>query len=177
MTFIRTKKIKGNKYAYLVKNYATKKGVRQKSKKYLGRVVDLPCANERDFFQHFGGSYDGKSKTLLQIIIDLVEYELVKHGFVLMKDNKTWQNGECYARLKPLKFFNKQKKQILLGINEGILCKEMIHRIFNIDISKEEDPRKEAYLLAKAFVEAGLKVPKEVFVMVWEKKSGKTRKA
>lgn len=174
MTFIRTKKIKGNKYAYLVKNYATKKGVRQKSKKYLGRVVDFPAVIDADFFLHFGKEYDGKSKTMMQLITDLVEYELVKHGFTLMTDKKTWQKGDCYARLKPLKFFNKQKKQILLGINEGILCKEMIHRIFNIDISKEEDPRKEAYLLAKAFVEAGFKVPKEVFVIIWEKKSGQT---
>ena len=39
---------------------------------------------------------------------------------------------------------------------------------FNTDVSSEQDPRKEAYRLAKAFVESGFKVPKDVFVMVWE---------
>ena len=68
--------------------------------------------------------------------------------------------------------FNKYKKPVLLGINEGILCKYMVHKILNISISSEQDPRKEAYRLAKAFVESGFKVPKEVFTMIWEKKIG-----
>ncbi len=172
MTFIRTKRIKGHKYAYLVRNYWTKKGSRQKSKKYLGRVVEFPKVKDIDFFFYFGRNYSPRDKTVLQLVTDLIEYELIKHGFKLGKDKKTWANGEYYVRLKPFKLFNKYKKPVLLGINEGILCKYMVHKILNISISSEQDPRKEAYRLAKAFVESGFKVPKEVFTMIWEKKIG-----
>ncbi len=172
MTFIRTKKIKEHKYAYLVRNVWTKNGSRQKSKKYLGRVVEFPKIKDIDFFFYFGREYNSKGKSVLQLVIDLIEFELIKHGFKLDKDKKTWINENVYVRLKPFKLFNKYKKPVLLGINEGILCKYMVHKILNLDISTEEDPRSEAYRLAKAFVEAGFKVPKEVFAMVWEKKIG-----
>tara|TARA_Y100000034_G_scaffold40026_1_gene49304 strand:+ start:2995 stop:3513 length:519 start_codon:yes stop_codon:yes gene_type:complete len=172
MTFIRTKKIKGHKYAYLVRNKWTKKGSRQKTKKYLGRVVEFKVVQNMDFFFYFGRNYSSESKTLLQLVTDLIEFELVKHGFKLGKDKKTWFCNDYYVRLKPFKLFNKYKKPILLGLNEGILCKYMVHKILNLSVSTEEDPRTEAYRLAKAFVEAGFKVPKDVFVMVWEKKIG-----
>ncbi len=172
MTFIRTKKIKGHKYAYLVRNKWTKHGSRQKAKKYLGRVVEFKQQQNIDFFFYFGRKYNSEGKTVLQLVIDLIEYELVKYGFKLSKDKKTWENCGTFVRLKPLKLFNKYKKPILLGLNEGILCKYMVHKILDLSVSTEEDPRKEAYKLAKAFVEAGFKVPKDVFVMVWEKKIG-----
>ena len=45
MVYIRTKKINGNLYAYLVKSFKTKKGSRQKVKQYLGRIYKIDSKN------------------------------------------------------------------------------------------------------------------------------------
>ncbi len=57
MSFIRTKKIDGKEYAYLVENkwYKRKvkgrgKGPRQKVTKYLGRVHSFDKVNDVDFY-------------------------------------------------------------------------------------------------------------------------------
>ena len=61
MTFIRTKWIKKKgspkryEYAYIVENKWRKRGnpVKQKTKKYLGRVYRFDRVNMMDFYEHF----------------------------------------------------------------------------------------------------------------------------
>ena len=55
MAFIRTKKIKGYEYAYIVENTWKKRGckVKQKTKKYLGRVYRHDKINTKDFFEFY----------------------------------------------------------------------------------------------------------------------------
>jgi len=88
MTFIRTKRIKGHKYAYLVRNYWTKKGSRQKSKKYLGRVVEFPKVKDIDFFFYFGRNYSPRDKTVLQLVTDLLNMNLLSMVLSLAKIKK-----------------------------------------------------------------------------------------
>ena len=84
--FIRIKKIKKYEYAYLVVNKWTKKGPRQKSKKYLGRCVRLEKVKDLDFKEHFKLNEDKIEKLVhgnstKKVLGKLMEFELLRHGF------------------------------------------------------------------------------------------------
>ena len=91
MSFIRKKKIKNREYAYIVENRwrkrvgkGSKKGARQQVKGYLGRVFKLEPKKEIDFFSHFcsdGVEEYVKANDKKVIILDLVKFELLRHGF------------------------------------------------------------------------------------------------
>ena len=85
MAFLRTKKINGKSYCYLVQNKHTKKGPRQKVKKYLGRAFELEQKKEMDFFG-IENPNDYLKKSKKDILNDLIKFELVKHGFRERKD-------------------------------------------------------------------------------------------
>ncbi|MBW2966023.1 hypothetical protein KY342_02890, partial [Candidatus Woesearchaeota archaeon] len=56
MSFIRTKKIKGAEYAYIVENRWRKRRknkVKQKTNKYLGRVYRFNRVGVMDFFEFY----------------------------------------------------------------------------------------------------------------------------
>jgi len=163
--YIRAKKIKGKEYAYLIqsrwrkRNNNGKKGPRQKVKGYLGRVYGFDVKERVDFFELFSiknvDEYvkkNGKRK----IIKDLIEWEVHKH-----KINKK----DFLVDLKDNKIM-KDNKNVVIKINEGYLCGETIKRLFNFRNKEEE---REGYRLAKRFVQAGIKVPNEVFVGYFEK--------
>ena len=92
MSFIRTKKINGKEYAYLVSNkwYKRKhkgknKGPRQKVSKYLGRVYVFNKVNDKDFLtfknikdleQYLKNNSNNRSS----IFKDLIEWELWRHS-------------------------------------------------------------------------------------------------
>jgi len=158
MGFIRIKKINGKEYAYLVENKWYKRGFKSKGKgsrqtvsKYLGRVYKFDkVIVDKDFFQYkhindgqqylVDNSYD-------KIIKDLIRWELYRHNI----DSNEYK----------IDFGNKKVKQnsklISIKINEGFLNNYTLRRLFN--------PKKDNSLyLAKCFVEAGIEVPKEVFV-------------
>ena len=182
MAFIRTKKIKkksGNvyTYAYLVENKWKKRAVgkkkcRQKVKAYLGRVHKLEKKSDIDFLEHHNikdmdKHIDSNSKK--DIIIDLVKYELLKHGFDEV--GSLVSNGEIFFDIEKSEFSilegDKHKKGIVLELNEGFMCKETIKNLtkFNAEGTEEEI----GYKYAKAFVETGLDVPHEVFVCLFSK--------
>ena len=162
MSFIRTKNIAGKEYAYLVENKWYKrrhkgknKGPRQKVSKYLGRVYRFNKEKDLDFFsfkninnleQYLRNNSNNKN----QIFRDLVEWELFRHGinkeeFTINFSNKKILNG---------------KREVSLRINEGFLNSFTLGRLFN--------PKSgESYYLAKCFIEAGIEIPKEVFVGVF----------
>ena len=73
-------------------------------------------------------------------------------------------NGSILVDLDSIGFYNAEgndSKKIVLELNEGFMCKETIESLVNLKIKENEDS---GFKLASAFVEAGLKVPKEVFV-------------
>ena len=162
MSFIRTKNIAGKEYAYLVENKWYKrrhkgknKGPRQKVSKYLGRVYRFNKEKDLDFFsfkninnleQYLRNNSNNKN----QIFKDLVEWELFRHvinkeEFTINFSNKKILNG---------------KREVSLRINEGFLNSFTLGRLFNLKSG-------ESYYLAKCFIEAGIEIPKEVFVGVF----------
>ncbi len=184
MAFIRTKRIKkksGNvyTYAYLVENKWKKRAKgkqksRQKVKAYLGRVYNLEMKNEADFFawrtielaEHEKYVRENSVKDL---IIDLVKFELYKHGFDDVGNFVS--NGDIFLDLtnNNISFVDKciSKEGIVLGINEGFLCKETINGLINFYAEGTEEEL--GYKYAKAFVEAGITVPKEIFIGLFGK--------
>lgn len=182
MAYIRVKKFKRKsgkvlEYAYIVENRwkkrvgkGSKKGPRQKVKGYLGRVFKLDKKGDIDFFSHF--SIDGVEDYIgnndkRTIIMDLVRFELIRHGFE--EAGKLLSNGNIFFDLDNNEFSSvkgKVNKKIVLELNEGFMCKETVEKLINFKVREEEDG---GFRLAKTFVEAGLKVPEEIFVGFFEK--------
>ena len=183
MAYIRVKKIRKNgneyRYAYLVENKwkkrgtkTGKKGARQKVKAYLGKVHELSKVGEKDFASHFNvgdvkAHFDEKG--INNVIKDLVRLELINHGFI--------ENGDFYANddlmvycgddffIKSLK--DEKDRKIVLSMNEGFLCKETFDKLVNF---KAKGIEKEIGLdLGNTLLEAGLKVPNDVFIEMFER--------
>ncbi|MBR9682940.1 hypothetical protein GOV03_00165 [Candidatus Woesearchaeota archaeon] len=166
MTFLRTKKINNNFYCYLVQNKHTKKGPRQKVKKYLGRAWKLEQKKELDFldFLKVNNFNDYFKKSKKEILMGLVQWELIRHGFQEKKDSLV--NQDISFNIKNNKIIKKDK-EVLLALNEGFLCSFTTGRI--LKFKKSGDLQKDALTLAKYFVEAGIKIPQEVFIGFYEK--------
>lgn len=159
MAFIRTKKIDGKEYAYLVENKWYKrrhkgknKGPRQRVNKYLGRVYSFNKTENIDFFsfKKIDNSelyLKNNSNNKNQVFGDLIEWELFRHN--INKEEFTID----FSNKKVLK----NNKEISLKMNDGFLNSFTLARLFNL---KSGD----SYYLAKCFVEAGIEVPKDVFV-------------
>ena len=157
MSFIRIKNINGKEYAYLVENKWYKrgfkskgKGSRQKVSKYLGKVYSFDKTNDIDFFKF--NKIDDTEQYLINInqdnvIKDLVIWELFRHNIDINEFSINFNN----------KKIKKNKKNITIKLNEGFLNSHTLRRLFNL---KSND----SYYLAKCFVEAGIEIPKEVFV-------------
>ena len=161
MAFIRVKKIDGKEYAYLVENRWYKrrhkgknKGPRQKVSRYLGRVYKFNKEKDIDFYsfkkindleQYLKNNSNNKNN----VFRDLIEWELFRHN--INKEDFTID----FSNKKILN--NKTNKEVSLRMNDGFLNGFTLNRIFNLN-------SRDSYYLAKAFVEAGIEVPKEVFV-------------
>ena len=154
--FIRTKKIKGNEYAYLSENKWSKrsKKVKQETKKYLGRIYRFDKVKDVEF--NFNAEYPG------DLIRAVVCWELRKHGFEEKKG--VWQKDSCFVDLKANKVYGK-RGCVAIGMNEGYLADYTLRRLFYYTRIKD------GYDYAKKFVEAGLDIPKQVFIDIYQKLS------
>jgi len=162
MSFIRIKRISGKDYAYLVENrwYKRKsgnkgRGPRQKVSKYLGRVYSFNKIYNNDFlnFNNINNLEQYiKNNEKNKIIKDLIEWELFKHGVTKKEFTIDYSNKKIL----------KNNKEVSLKINEGFLNSYTLGRLFNLKAGN-------SYYLAKCFVEAGIEIPKEVFVGVFGK--------
>lgn len=89
--FIRVKWIKNQPYAYRVSNrWRKRKGTKQEIKGYLGRVYYLNPVKELSFDEFIGNNMAEylKNNSARAIILDLIRYELLKHGFTYKGKNK-----------------------------------------------------------------------------------------
>lgn len=162
MSFIRIKKIGGNEYAYLVENRWYKrnfkgkgKGPRQKVSKYLGRVYAFNKTDNIDFFTFIKiGNLEEylKDNSKEKVFRDLVEWELFRHNI----------NKEEFTIDISNKKIIKGNKEISLKLNEGFLNSFTLGRLFNLKPGN-------SYYLAKCFIEAGIEIPKELFVEIFGK--------
>ena len=157
MGFIRIKKIKGKEYAYLVENkwykrgFAAKgKGSRQSVSKYLGRVYSFGRAQDIGFLEFLNQQeYEQYliHHTQEEILRDLVLWELARNGV---------ERSLFVVDFKAKKI-RKDGKEVSLKFNEGFLNSYTLRRLYSLD---DED----SMHLAKCFIEAGIEIPKEVFV-------------
>lgn len=177
MSFVRVKKAKKKQgeiveYAYIVENRRVWGKVKQRSKKYLGRVFRFGEVNVAEFYEFHGIDPSETdlyldNKSVKDILLDLISLELYRHGFSKVENRKRlWCNGDVFVDLRDNKFYT-SKGQVALGFNEGFLCNHYVSKLLNFRVSTEDD----AMLLAKTFVEAGIEIPKEIFVGVFSKLS------
>jgi len=164
MAFYRVKKIKGKPYLYIVNNKWTKKGPRQKVSKYIGRVYSFTKSLDKSFKDYIGKEtsiylYENSKE---EIISDLIRWELYKHRVrginIDIKKRSITRNG----------------RKVAIRINEGFLCDESLTSL--IDFVPEGN-KNDGFRLAKAFVDAGIAVPKDVFVETFKKVCGENIKA
>lgn len=158
MVYIRIKKISHKHYAYLVENKATAAGPRQKVLQYLGRVHQLQRAQNNN---NNAVAINAKNKT--EFLQQLVSAHLENHGF--NKGKKDYQFHDLIYSYTDFTLSSK-KKDAVLAINEGYLCRFTLQRIINF--KKSKDVTKDAYLLAKYFLEAGLPLSQEQFVQFYQ---------
>jgi hypothetical protein len=144
MTFIRVKKIQGKEYAYLVSNSWKQGGPKQSVKKYLGRIIRPQKKSHRPFIEYDPQFTDKPYPT---IIHELISWEITRHSI----QEEEIIHGKVFA------------------INEGFLCNETILRIIKFRVLSNESQEQTAIRLAKYFVEAGVEIPQEVFICVYQK--------
>lgn len=153
MGFIRAKTIKGKEYAYLVSNTWTINGSRQNVKGYLGRIIHPDRIREEQT--------DVSQSDFTEAIIALITQELINHGF-----NEKLTRGNTKVDLENRKIIN-GKKNIVIELNEGLLCTYTLNNLLNLQITGHEEQA--GTQLATTLVEAGLKLNKETFVELFEK--------
>ena len=148
--FVRIKKIAGHDYAYLVRNRWTKKGPRQKSRKYLGKVVRLEKVrdiNLIDLLEYKNLDFFIENNQLKDIVRKLVEAELLQHGFE--KDGKLYKKEDFLVDVINLDFLHKGKN-IVFSLNEGLMCGKTIEKLIGFETRIGEEAT--GLALAEAFV-------------------------
>lgn len=168
--FIRIKRVKNSRgmvypYAYLVgsrwykkKTKGKSRGPRQVVAKYLGRVYEFSKTDNQCFSEFMKiTNIEGyiQKNNIGRIVSDLIGWELFRHG-IAKKD----------LNLSGFKFV-KEGKDVSIKINEGMLNSYTAKRLVNFKFTgcQEED----ALALARYFIEAGIEIPKDVFIGIFGK--------
>jgi hypothetical protein len=158
MAFIRIKNISGNQYAYLVENIQTNKGSRQKVKKYLGKVHKL----EEQYFKENPIDFNTKKSFITSLALRHIPFK--------KKENKYHYKNLVFCP-KKLEIFQltkkKTKKEAIIKTNEGYLSTHTLQNI--LEFKKTTNIQKDAYILAKHFIQAGLNISKEEFIDYYKK--------
>jgi len=162
--FIRIKRIKGGEYAYLVKNKWTSKGPRQKNIKYLGKCLTFQRTRDSNLTEFLRikslEQYIEKS-SLSAIFDDLIRLELFNHDFT--NSSNKWVKEDIVVNLKS-HFCLLGKKNIVLKLNEGFLCRQTMLKLLKFKPEEGLHEEEIALKLANTLLGTGLKVEKRVFV-------------
>ena len=155
--FVRTKKIKGKDYAYLVENFWSEKGSRQRVKQYIGRVRKQEKTNEIEILLD-------ETKDYKNLARDTAKHELLKHGFTeeegfLKKEGITVDLFE--GKVKD------SAKNVALELNEGFLCESTLNQLLNF--IPQGNNTEIGTKLANALLEAGIKLSNEDFIKLCNK--------
>ena len=160
MAFIRVKTIHDKPYAYLVENVSTENGPRQKVKQYLGRIYDASALGEETTRDLVTG--DSRKEFLLNLVLREMP------GFQANKDQFNFENTifcpESFTVRRSTK--SGSDKETILSLHGGYLSSFTLQRI--IDFKKTKDVEKDARILAKYFLEAGLLISQEEFISFYE---------
>ena len=155
--FVRLKKIKGNFYAYHVENKRINGKVKQTSKKYLGKAIIPKKHRSQDFNDFIKKDYKEYSKKdYKKIIFDLIKFELDNYNLVKIDVNLE----------KPI--IEKDNMPVVIKLNDGFLYSQTIKNLLDFKPANDDN-----YLVGKEFAElfvkAGINIPKELFVELFEK--------
>ncbi|MEM4282070.1 MAG: hypothetical protein QXU88_02100 [Candidatus Woesearchaeota archaeon] len=154
--FIRQKRIKGKKYAYLVENAWTKNGPRQKVISYLGSINSPEKIYEKE--PELGSRFQDSLKKLF-------ENELFNHGFAKNGADGSFAKEDMTVDLR-LSDVRLRGKPAVLALNDGFLCTKTMKDIFGL--KPVENKEQSAILLANSLLVSGLKIGKELFVKLFE---------
>ncbi len=160
--FFRIKKIRGNEYAYIVENEWKRKGSRQKVKAYIGRAYRFNLENDADFLKYFSIKDTNdyvKNNSKEKVVNDLIMWELFRFG--IKKEEFLIDISKSSVK--------KNKRNAVLLLNEGFMCNLTLRNLLEF---KPSDPETDGYRLARAFVEAGIKIPEDIFVALCQKAFG-----
>lgn len=192
MGFIRFKKVKKYEYCYLVENTwkKRKKEPRQKVKEYLGRLIRPERIHNVSFVSMIKRGVIGylKEKDYEDIVQDLVKLAFINYGIKEMGKSEDKLVSGCSVSKEGIVLMNGRK--IVIAMNEGYLCTYTLSKLLkfdgrkakpvkseiseNLESEKEEmdeslEERRIGYNLAKAIVDAGLSIPKEIFIGLFDK--------
>lgn len=158
--FVRSKKVKNHKYAYLVKNKWTKKGPRQRVSKYLGRVIELKPQAEAELEELITPQNYGA----FGLVKKIIGLELYNHGFTEKRPG-VWVNEDIWVNLKSMQV-KKSKRKVVLGLNNDFLCNFTLQRLlkFSTTSGKDEAARE----LATAFIQAGIPIRQDMFIRIFQ---------
>jgi hypothetical protein len=161
--FIRIKNINKHDYAYLVENKWTKKGTRQKTKGYLGKVIplgDIPHSTS-----------DVNSTTLDDFFTKSLLSLLEGVGFIITKHCA--EKDDILIDIKKRSVTRKDKKCVL-QVNQGFMCNYTLKEIFQFSTRKyvnklQTDNKNVGLKLANSLVGVGLLLDEETFIELYAK--------
>jgi hypothetical protein len=157
MAFIRVKKINKAPYAYLVECISTKKGPRQKVKGYLGRVYEFERQHKVPVSLNAKNTHD--------LLLHLAVAQLKSIGFTERKSD--YYYGELVFSSKLLSLTKRSNnKPSILRLNDGFLCGFTLDRI--LKFKKTKNLNKDANILAKYFLAAGIPISEDQFVAFYQ---------
>ncbi len=161
MVYIRVKKINKYNYAYLVESFQTKNGSRQKVKKYLGRIYHFERKKEKQ--ETYLNPSDKKS-----FVLNMIIPELLSLGFNKIKKELILKNLIFNTEKLTLKKRTKSEtlKDAIISLNEGYICSFTLQRLLKFE--KTDNLKKDATLLAKYFLEAGIKISQQDFITYYQ---------
>jgi hypothetical protein len=162
MSFVRIKNICNKEYGYLVENYWTSSGSRQKTKGYLGRVITYAPLVQVPYELPPALSYKELSRYLLA-------QELRKHGFTGSKSELT--HDEVKVNLLKGTCTNR-KRNVVIKINDGFVCAHTFKELMTFTPQEERFEQD----LANCVVAAGINMPPELFISLYEAAKRKLKK-
>lgn len=158
MAFIRIKKVKNWRYAYLVENKWKSKKTKQKVKEYLGRVHSL------DNIVGIKFDKDISQMDYKDAVKELIKFELMKNGF--SEKGNILKKESFVINFDENKFLN-GKKPIVFESNEGFICTNTFKKVMNF--KKAETEEETGLMLAETILDSGISIPHNVFVKLFEK--------
>ncbi|MDD3175126.1 MAG: hypothetical protein PHU51_01460 [Candidatus Nanoarchaeia archaeon] len=161
--FVRAKKIKDSKYAYLVQNSWKGKKVSQKVKKYLGKIVFM----DDEYLLNFKNVEEYDWNLPLKLLFrEIISNEFICRGFI----RKTWCliKNDLQINLSTGKI-TQNGVSVVLFINGRYLYDKILLNIQNFYHKDSDDEIERGKTLAQLFSDAGINISKEVFIQLYKK--------
>jgi hypothetical protein len=164
--FVRAKLIKGTKYAYLVNNIWKDDKVKQKVKKYLGKIIDFDklYVENQNFVSKTSDDFDWMMPTKL-LFREIISEEFLRRGF----KRKGWQliKNDLIINLSTCKI-TQDEKDVVLFMNGRYLYDSLIKELENF-YEPEDEYAQKGEKLAQAFSDCGISIEKDVFIKLYQK--------